>query len=373
MPALLPVSPVRPAPSHRVPKRTGGKRAVVLASLLLLAFGASPAFGQEPPDTTRITISGIVADRWTNLPIPNASVRFADTDFQARTNDLGEFVLESVLRGSYLLLVNAPGYRPQQGTLRVFRTGSLQIPMDPTGDVQVLTTPPSGTGTRVLGRVVEMESGKALEGAEVSLQGVPDFRITDSNGRFEFASAPSGLRTVSVTILGRAPFSDTVEVAATQTVEMEIRLAVQPVEVDPMVVTATPRNGYLEDMGYYHRRDQGYSGQFVGREAIVERDPRTLGDLLSVVPGVRVQFGSAGGFEVRLRRAIQISQSGGVGCIPAVYLDDVPVDVGWLQNIPPDRVEGMEVFTGANAPLRYNDPCGVILVWTRRGERGGDR
>ena len=346
---------------------------MILVSLLLWALGASTAVGQEPPDTTRINISGIVVDRWSNLPIPNASVRFADTDFQARTNAQGEFVLESVLRGSYLLLVNAAGYRPQQGNLRVFRTGSLQIPLEPTGQVQVINAPPSGTGIRVLGRVLEMESGKPLEGAEVSLQGVPDFRITDSNGRFEFAATPPGLLEVSVTVLGRAPLSDTVEVAAAQTVEMEIRLAVQPVEMDPMVVTATSRNGYLEDMGYYQRRDQGYSGQFVSREAIVARAPRDLGDILAVVPGVRVQYGAAGGFEVRLRRAIQISQTGGVGCIPAVYMDDIPVEVGWLNSVSPERVEGMEVFTGANAPLRYNDPCGVILLWTRRGGRDRGR
>jgi hypothetical protein len=348
-----------------------GTPVLILASLFLWASASANAAAQEPPDTTRITISGIVVDRWSGQPITNALVRFADTDFQARTDAQGGFTLEGVLRGSYLLLVNAPGYTPQQGNLRVMRTGSLQIPMDPTGEVQVFTNPPPGPGTRVLGRVLEMESGKPLEGAEVSLGGVSDLQITDSNGRFEFASAPPGWRSVSVTTLGRAPLSDSVEVAATQTVEMEIRLAIRPVEVDPMVVTATPRNSYLEDMGYYHRRDQGYSGQFVSREAIVERDPRSLGDILAVVPGVRVQYGGAGGFEVRLRRVIQISQSGGVGCVPAVYLDDVPVEVGWLQTIPPDRVEGMEVFTGANAPLRYNNPCGVILVWTRRGERGG--
>lgn len=370
MSALIPAPFPGAFRRRRVQNRTWGAPAVMLASLLLCAFERSPSAGQEPPDTARITISGIVVDRWSGQPISNALVRFAETDFQATTDAQGEFTLGGILRGSYLLLVNAPGYIPQQGTLRVMRTGSLRIPMDPTGEVQVLTNPPAGPGTRVLGRVVEMESGRPLEGAEVSLGGMSDSRITDSNGRFEFASAPPGWRRVSVTTLGRAPLSDSVEVAATQTLEMEIRLAIRPVEVDPMVVIATPRNAYLEDMGYYHRRDQGYSGQFVNREAIVERDARTLGDILAVVPGVRVQYGGAGGFEVRLRRAIQISQSGGVGCVPAVYLDDVPVDVGWLQNIPPDRVEGMEVFTGANAPLRYNDPCGVILVWTRRGERG---
>jgi hypothetical protein len=350
-------------------------RRFTLLSFLLgfPAFGLSSLSAQVVPDTSRVTISGTVVDRWSGRPIPDAVVRFAETDFQARTDAAGEFTLENLLRGSYFLMVDAPGYRPQRGGLRVIRTGSLQIPMEPTGEVQLLNTPPRTPGSRVLGRVVEMESGRALEGAEVSLGGVQGSRITDHGGRFEFESAPSGMQPVSVATLGRAPLTDTVEVLAGQTVEMEIRLAIQPVEVDPMVVIATPRNPYLEDMGFYHRRDQGYSGQFVNRESIAERDPRSLGDILAVTPGVRVQYGGAGGFEVRLRRAIQMTRSGGVGCVPAVYLDDVPVDAGWLQNIPPDRVDGMEVFTGANAPLRYNDPCGVILVWTRRGGPGGGR
>lgn len=367
MPLLIPALSKRAAPVRHWAR---GVSAVILGHLLLGTMGVSTAAGQDPPDTARVNISGTVVDRWSGLPVPNAFVRFAETDFQARTNAQGEFTLENVLRGSYLLFVDAQGYRPQRGDLRVVRTGSLQIPMDPEGAIHLLTTPPQGPDARVLGRVLEMESGKAVEGAEVFLQGVPDLRITDSRGRFEFESAPPGWRTMSVATLGRAPLSDSVEVAAGQTVEMEIRLAVQPVEVDPMVVTATPRSPYLEEMGFFYRRDQGYSGQFVNRESIIERDPRSLGDILAVMPGVRVQYGGAGGFEVRIRRAIQISQSGGVGCIPAVYLDDIPVEAGWLHNIPPDRVEGMEVFTGANAPLRYNDPCGVILIWTRRGERG---
>jgi len=366
--SILPLRTTRdPGANSRILRRS------VLLSLLLglPSSGPSALSAQVVPDTSRVTISGTVVDRWSGRPIPNAVVRFAETDFQARTDAAGEFTLENLLRGSYFLMVDAPGYRPQRGGLRVIRTGSLQIPMEPTGEVQLLTTPPRTPGSRVLGRVVEMESGRALEGAEVSLGGVQGSRFTDHGGRFEFESAPAGTQAVSVATLGRAPLTDSVEVLAGQTVEVEIRLAIQPVEVDPMVVIATPRNPYLEDMGFYRRRDQGYSGQFVSRESIAERDPRSLGDILAVTPGIRVQYGAAGGFEVRLRRAIQMSQSGGVGCIPAVYLDDVPVDAGWLQNIPPDRVDGMEVFTGANAPLRYNDPCGVILVWTRRGGPGG--
>ena len=89
------------------------------------------------------------------------------------------------------------------------------------------------------------------------------------------------------------------------------------------------------------------------------------------VPGVRVNYGGSGDFQVRMRRAVRLDNSAETGCIPLVYLDDVPVEVGWLENVLPDRIAGMEIYSGAGAPIQYNDPCGVILVWTRRGERGG--
>ena len=89
------------------------------------------------------------------------------------------------------------------------------------------------------------------------------------------------------------------------------------------------------------------------------------------VPGVRVDYGIAGSFQVRMRRAVSLDSSAQVGCVPLVYLDDVPVQVEWLENVVPNRIAGLEVYSGAGSPIQYNNPCGVILVWTRRGERGG--
>jgi hypothetical protein len=35
--------------------------------------------------------------------------------------------------------------------------------------------------------------------------------------------------------------------------------------------------------------------------------------------------------------------------------------------VPIVAVEAMEIFVGARTPSQYNSPCGVILVWSRRG------
>mgnify|MGYP006280813473 CR=1 FL=1 len=338
----------------------------------------SPVAGQEKADTGRVTIHGTVIDQESGEAVPGASIRFTDTDFHARSDSLGRFTLTGLLRGAYYLVVEAQGYEARGGTIQVIRSGNLTLPLEAT-DVWTRTdTLPgapaggkAGPTSRIVGRVVEMETGKAVEGAEVRLTEDAGTRVTDGRGHFEFERVAGGLVPLSVSHLGRAPVEDSVRIIPGTTVELAIRLAVEPVELDPMIVVATLRDPYLVEMGFFKRREMGYNVRQITRQLIEERDPRSLGDLLVSVPGVRVDFGGPGGIRVRMGRVIRLDASGEAGCVPAVYLDDVPVDVGWLQDIPPDRVAGMEIFSGANTPIQYSDPCGLILVWTRRGERGG--
>jgi hypothetical protein len=262
------------------------------------------------------------------------------------------------------MVVTAPGFQELRVSLRVVQTGSLNVPLEP-----LSASSASGALVRILGRIRAVEGGNPVQGAEVTLSGIPGFQVTDSEGRFEFRDVPQGTTTIGIRVLGREPMTDEVEVSGDGSTELDIRLAADPVEIDPMVVTVRPRSGYLEDMGFYERRDKGYSGQLISQEEIDERDPRDLGDIFASIPGVRVDYAGVGGFQVRMRRAIRFGSGG--GCVPKLLIDDVPSEIGWLQDIPPHRVAGIEVYSGTNAPLRYNDPCGVILIWTRRGNPGG--
>lgn len=338
---------------------------------LLMAEAPAGATGQIPSDTVRVTIQGTVVDAGTGFGIEGALLRFADTDFSTETNVLGGFSLSGLPRGAYVIVVEAAGYSTRKSSIRVLRSGLITLSLEPDGSLLRSEMRPSEAQSRVLGQILEMESGDPVQGAEVLLQGAPGFRVTDSEGRFEFPSVQPGMAALTVVYLGRAPLADSVEVAPGTTVELEVRLGVEPVEMDPLSVIATPRNSYLEDMGFYSRIGRGYTGKMITREQIQERAPRTLGDLLVSVPGVRVVFGGSGRFEVRMRRGVRLDSSAEVGCVPLVYLDDVPVEAGWLQNVRPDRIEGLEVYQGTGAPIQYNNPCGAILVWTRRGGEGG--
>lgn len=335
------------------------------AAVFLMAAGSGEnVVGQEVPDTTRVNISGTVYDARSFAPVKEANLRFSGTDVYAAADGEGEFTMRGLLTGTYLLVVAAPGYQEMRVTLQVVRTGSLNIPLEPVGgDGGPVRT------NRVMGQVREAETGRPMVGAEVTLSGVRTFQVTGSDGKFEFATVPQGFTTLTVRHMGRAPMTDELEVSGPETLELDIRLAPEPVELDPMVVTVSRRNSYLEEMGFYERIEKGYSGQQINREAIEERNPRTMGDLFQAVPGVRVFYDGLGRFQVLMARAVRFS--GGDGCVPRLLIDDIPSDAGWLQDIQPQRVEAVEVYGGANAPLRYNDPCGVVLVWTRRGNQGG--
>ncbi len=343
----------------------------------LLAFGGqlsagwAPARAQIPTDTVRVDIQGTVVNAATGFGVAGAFVHFADTDFRAQADEFGRFSLSGILRGAYVVVVEAPGFKIRQSSIRVLRPGEVTLSLEPESSLSQTRSPSSRDQSQVLGQILEMESGDPVEGAEVLLQGAQGFRVTDDEGRFEFPAVRPGMAALTVTYLGRAPLVDSVEVAAGTTVELEVRLGIEPVPMAPMSVVATARDPYLQDMGFYNRVGRGYGGQMITREQIQERAPRTLADLLVSVPGVRVNYGGSGDFQVRMRRAVRMDSSAETGCVPLVYMDDVPVEVGWLQNVLPDRIAGMEIYSGAGAPIQYNDPCGVILVWTRRGERGG--
>ena len=114
-------------------------------------------------------------------------------------------------------------------------------------------------------------------------------------------------------------------------------------------------------------------GHYIDRDAIERRNPIRTEDLFRTVPGLRLV--PSGSFDYSI-----VSTRGGSGfnseCSPDFYLDGakitVDASIGGGLPVNPTELYGIEVYSGpGTAPAQYmggGNSCGVVLLWTRRGE-----
>jgi hypothetical protein len=254
----------------------------------------------------------------------------------------------------------------------------------------------------VQGYLLDPESGSPVRSAQVALQ--------DASGRVHVTgeSNPRGFFRLQTPVPGKYLFTaralgyaeveeEVVDVPMGHLAVLEVQMAPEALELEPLVVTAEARAFHLEMEGFYEREAHGlHNGIFLTPEFLENRLPRKVSDALFGLPGVRVGEPSlgAGPRAVWFRsgeRGVGVGEDGSVTlnvCWPMVWVDRHLVSTGGLQDgtnlgaptAVDDLVHGLdvaavEVYRGASeVPPEFNGPnagCGVIVLWTRRG--GGGR
>ncbi len=233
-------------------------------------------------------------------------------------------------------------------------------------------------GQNLVGRVVDAESEQPLEGVRVVLldgeRNEFGGTFTDDAGRFVLAVPRSGEWLLSATLIGYGRLiTDPVPVDPGERVAVEVRLGVEAVPLEALVVTGRSAHMNPDIQSFYRRLERGGRagiGRFVAREDIERSSPSYATDLLRTMPGMRVVRGRAGqGSGLRMSS----------GCVPAIFIDGTQInrlDTGdSLDNyVTPQSIEGIEVYRGAGQQVgRFHDGrgCGLVLVWTRRGVNEG--
>ncbi len=233
------------------------------------------------------------------------------------------------------------------------------------------------------GTVLDSASGKPIVGARVVVldsagQGLYS-AVTGSDGKFSFhLSATSDYR-VRISRIGYpSSITKPIDVGATVSANVVIRLASTPISLDTVVVVAAAvekRPQFLVDAGFYRRQRVGF-GHFLTREDIDKRDALILSDLLRGMSGVRVTCTGARRCAVTMRAANTMFFRG--KCNPSVVLDGVLLQSGGTGSgglglddlVNPFNIEALEVYPGPEGvPVQYSgylSPCGAILVWSRR-------
>jgi TonB-dependent starch-binding outer membrane protein SusC len=239
------------------------------------------------------------------------------------------------------------------------------------------------TGT-ISGQVVDVASGRALAGAQVSIPGTELGAMTRANGQFSILNVPAGEVEVRVRMIGYGTVDRTVTVRAGETTEVNFQLRVVALGLDEIVVTG--------QAGQARRREVGNTIAQIDMDRIDE-PVASMDNLLSGrVAAMTVNPGSAAmgaGAMIRLRGNVSVSQSNQ----PLIYIDGVrqgsdsyplnrssgaafwesPQSVaGPLNDLNPSDIERIEVVKGAAATTLYGSEAapGVIQIFTRRGREG---
>jgi hypothetical protein len=358
-----------------------------------------------PPDSSAglAAIEGQVRDAEAQVALGFAQITLSSLEtganLQTRSDPSGRFRFCDVPIGRISLGGHLGQLRASAGpiSLKPGDRYSLILEMAPPGE-----DPDVGTLTGV---VMDAGLGTPIEGAEVLLPQFGQTTITNSLGRFTFPTLPAGPVELRVSMLGYASRSGNVEVEFNRTIQTEILLSTEPVELDPIVVTAVRQRIVLPGLEDIERRINSGWGKFLLEDEIQQRSPMKLSHALFEAG---VETGSEG-------RSVWIRRT---GCGPTVYIDGVRVthksraksmmgaasaaaskavndvvtgtwreayqkswgdednaemEAGQAINelVHPMDVIAVEVYRGpAETPGQYldsNSQCGVVLIWTRRG------
>lgn len=196
--------------------------------------------------------------------------------------------------------------------------------------------------------------------------------------------------------LGYAALEYPVTVTRGLTTEVDIGLTPDPLELEPLVVTATrPRR--LEVNGFYERRYWGEltgNGTFFTAADIERRAPLRITHMVADVPGVRLANCEIRRLGCKLYSTRASTGFSDEGCQLNVYLDGNLVvrgsDGRWsraadanadpfaagmpppesLNNLVlPTEIAGFEVYVGAGGlPAEFSGfdaRCGTVVIWTK--------
>jgi TonB-linked SusC/RagA family outer membrane protein len=230
----------------------------------------------------------------------------------------------------------------------------------------------------IAGAVTATETGTALSGATINIPGTGLGATTGADGRYTIANVPPGTYRVRARLIGYATVVDTgVVVAAGEITAAHFQLQAQAIQLETVVAI-----GYAT----VQRKDlTGAVASVSGEDVLLKAAPTgALSNALQgKAPGVQVvvNSGSPGaGASVRVRGTASITANSE----PLYVVDGLPAMQGTssdnptynpLNEIDPNDIESIQILKDASATAVYGSrgANGVILISTKRGQRGEDR
>lgn len=211
--------------------------------------------------------------------------------------------------------------------------------------------------------------GIPVPNAEIAILSTSLRVVADSDGLFRIPGVPVGLHGVVVRSIGWKPLFFLIRMEAGQEQVARIGLEPAPQRLPEIVVQGgkfakPPEYAFTTRYDDFFRRRRVRAGTFrVRGDPLFDRAIAT-GDLLQMIPGVRVSFGGDG-------TTVWFSRCSGPGAKVAVWIDGARVmnenHNEALEYLRPSDIEMIEVYRSpGQIPGEFlADSCAAIVIWTR--------
>ena len=207
-------------------------------------------------------------------------------------------------------------------------------------------------GDPILKGAVQQESdGEPLPGASVVIVGTMLGATTDAAGRFRIEGAPEGTWIVKALMVGYRTESRDVRIKAMGETTVVFRLSESPVEMAPVVVTASKRAQSPEE--------SPVSLSVVSARELREQNEASLERALAYAPGVHVA-----GAQIGIRGSTGYSR--GAGSRVLLLMDGAPAinadrtTINW-DSFPVAEIERIEIIKGAGSALYGSNAIGGVV------------
>ncbi len=149
---------------------------------------------------------------------------------------------------------------------------------------------PAGATGRIVGTVIDRETGRALQGVQVSLPALRLGSVTDLDGRYEIARVPLGTHAVVARLLGYRPQRfDSVRVSVGAPTTLNFVLGNAPSVLQGVTVTAEAPTRSESDVGLLAmQRNAAAASDGISAAAMSRTPASNAADAIAKVPGISV-------------------------------------------------------------------------------------
>lgn len=246
--------------------------------------------------------------------------------------------------------------------LRTTRSGHATLVRRPRG---APSQPSTGT---VTGRVTSAETGAALAGASVRVEGTALGTLTDGSGNYRL-EVEAGIRTIAASMIGHTPGRARIDVSAGTVTAHDFVLAAAALPLDEVIVTGT--------MIPTSVRAIPTPITVITAEQIQQRNYQRVDQIFrGDVPGAMAWDNGSLGYSsnIIVRGADAIASASTV----KTFIDGIEVaDARFLATIDPESIERIEITRGPQASTIYGSGAtsGVMQIFTKKGstESAGPR